>query len=113
MQTPLKPNIHDAVKPIAWLVGKWVAESGKGHYPTIQPFTYCEEIDFTSVGQPLINYTARSWHPEKKNPMHLESGFLRIKPGTNQLAFMVAHNFGKLYLLVVFVVSYHGILLVP
>lgn len=26
--------------------------------------------------------------------MHLESGFLRIKPGTNQLAFMISHNFG-------------------
>lgn len=26
--------------------------------------------------------------------MHLESGFLRINPGTNQVALMVAHNFG-------------------
>lgn len=26
--------------------------------------------------------------------MHQERGFLRIKPGTNELAFMVGHNFG-------------------
>lgn len=26
--------------------------------------------------------------------MHLESGFLRINPGTDQVAFMTAHNFG-------------------
>lgn len=26
--------------------------------------------------------------------MHLESGFLKIKPGTNELAFLVSHNFG-------------------
>jgi THAP domain-containing protein 4 len=26
--------------------------------------------------------------------MHLERGFLRINPGTNDVAFMVAHNFG-------------------
>ena len=26
--------------------------------------------------------------------MHIESGFLKIKPGTNELAFLVSHNFG-------------------
>lgn len=26
--------------------------------------------------------------------MHQERGFLRINPGTNQLAFLVSHNFG-------------------
>uniref|UniRef100_A0A1B6DRQ0 THAP4-like heme-binding domain-containing protein n=1 Tax=Clastoptera arizonana TaxID=38151 RepID=A0A1B6DRQ0_9HEMI len=94
MQTSLQSTFHESVKPISWLIGKWVSSSGKGIYPTIQPFSYCEEIEFASLGQPLLNYKAHTWHPEKKSPMHLESGFLRIKPGTNQLAFMVAHNFG-------------------
>ena len=31
--------------------------------------------------------------------MHQESGFVRIKPGTNQVSFIVAHNFGKMLIL--------------
>lgn len=30
--------------------------------------------------------------------MHFESGFLRINPGTDSLAFMVSHNFGLVIL---------------
>ncbi|KAF2902886.1 hypothetical protein ILUMI_03298 [Ignelater luminosus] len=86
--------VNEALKPLCWLIGKWKSVCAKGQYPTIKPFTYCEEMEFISVGQPMLNYKSVTWHPEKKNPMHLESGFLRIKPGTNQLAFMVGHNFG-------------------
>lgn len=87
-------DINPALKPISWLIGKWKSTSAKGTYPTIDPFEYCEEIEFTSIGQPMLNYSSVTWHPENKNPMHLESGFLRIKPGTGDVAFMVAHNFG-------------------
>lgn len=95
----LQSSVHEAVKPISWLLGKWISDNGNGSYPTIQPFSYNEEIEFTTIGQPMLNYVATTWHSEKKTPMHLERGFLRIKPGTNQLAFMIAHNFGKLLLL--------------
>lgn len=87
--------IHEALKPISWLIGRWVGQNGVGEYPSISPFAYCEEIEFSSMGQPLLNYTSRTWHAEKKTPMHCESGFLRIKPGTDEVAFMVSHNFGK------------------
>jgi hypothetical protein len=43
----------------------------------------------------MLNYRSFSWHPEKKNPMHQESGFVRIKPGTDQVSMIVAHNFGE------------------
>lgn len=86
--------IHDSIKPISWILGKWVSDSGTGTYPTIEAFSYCEEIVFESCGQPTINYYARSWHTQKKHPMHFESGFLKINPGTNRAAFVVAHNFG-------------------
>lgn len=42
----------------------------------------------------MLNFTSTSTHPVKKTAMHQERGFLRIKPGTNKLAFMVSHNFG-------------------
>lgn len=87
-------KIHEALKPIQWLIGTWESISARGNYPTIKDFTYNETIRFESMGQPLLNYESRSKHPISGAPMHLESGFLRIKPGTNQLAFMISHNFG-------------------
>ncbi|VEN46271.1 unnamed protein product [Callosobruchus maculatus] len=86
-------QIHESLNPLKWLIGTWKSVSAKGAYPTISPFTYCEEISFESIGQPMLNYTSKSWHPEKGNPMHLESGYLRIFPGS-KISFMVAHNFG-------------------
>lgn len=87
-------KIHEALKPIQWLIGTWETVSAKGHFPTIKDFVYSEVLKFESLGQPLLNYEARSHNPVSGVPMHLESGFLRIKPGTNHVAFMISHNFG-------------------
>ncbi|KAK5647516.1 hypothetical protein RI129_002408 [Pyrocoelia pectoralis] len=87
-------KFHPALEPLKWLVGKWKSIKAEGQFPTIKPFTYIEELEFESVGQPLLNYQSRTWHPVTKNPMHFESGFLRIDPGTSNVAFMVSHNFG-------------------
>ncbi|XP_046975436.1 peroxynitrite isomerase THAP4-like [Vanessa cardui] len=87
-------EIHEALAPISWLSGRWVTEEGKGHYPTLKDFQYHEEIEFICIGQPMFNYTSISRHPETKKPMHQERGFLRINPGTHDLAFLISHNFG-------------------
>lgn len=87
-------KIHEALKPIQWLIGTWETISAKGHFPTIKDFVYAEVLTFESLGQPLLNYQARSRNTVSGAPMHLESGFLRIKPGSNQVAFMISHNFG-------------------
>lgn len=86
--------VNEALKPVLWILGKWESADGKGSFPSITPFTYCERVEFASAGQPLLNYSSHSWHPEKKVAMHCESGYLRIKPGTKEIAFMVSHNFG-------------------
>ncbi|KAE8749886.1 hypothetical protein FOCC_FOCC003355 [Frankliniella occidentalis] len=86
--------VNEAIKPLLWLLGKWESSEGNGSFPSISPFKYGERIEFYSLGQPMVNYSSFTWHLEKKNPMHLESGFLRINPGTQQVAFMLAHNFG-------------------
>lgn len=89
--------MNAALEPVKWLVGKWICKEGVGSFPTMPSFKYCEEVEFVSIGQqPVLQYTAKSQHPEKKSPMHYESGFLRIKPGSTSVAFMVAHNFGIL-----------------
>ncbi|KAG6465437.1 peroxynitrite isomerase THAP4 [Manduca sexta] len=87
-------NIHEALKPISWLAGRWFTEEGKGYYPNIPDFKFHDEMEFVCIGQPMFNFKSTSQHPEKKTPMHQERGFLRIKPGTNELAFTVSHNFG-------------------
>lgn len=83
------------IEPMAWLIGTWRCENiGAGKYPTVNDFKYGEELTFAYAGKPMLSFSSFSWHPEKKTPMHQESGFLRIKPGTNEVSLLVAHNFG-------------------
>jgi hypothetical protein len=51
---------------------------------------------FTTFNIKLFTYdfSAKSWNDDQ-SPMHYESGFLRINPGTSMLAFMLSHNVGK------------------
>ncbi|XP_071085797.1 peroxynitrite isomerase THAP4-like [Haliotis cracherodii] len=86
--------LHDIVKPLGWLLGKWRSDDGKGKYPTMKDFKYGEEVEFFHVGQPNLQFSAYSWHSETKQPLHRELGFVRIKPGTNQVAFVLAQNIG-------------------
>ncbi|CAG7827940.1 unnamed protein product [Allacma fusca] len=80
--------------PISWIIGTWESISAEGKFPTIQPFHYKELIEFRCVGaQPLLKYTASTKHTVSGNPMHQESGFLRMR-GEHDISFMVAHNFG-------------------
>ncbi|KAF5308181.1 hypothetical protein FQR65_LT06361 [Abscondita terminalis] len=74
---------------------RWKSVTAKGKYPTIKPFNYCEEMEFASIGQPMLNYKSVTWHPEEKRPMHLESGHLRINlTSCGEVALLVSHNFG-------------------
>ena len=86
----------------------WRGE-GAGHYPTISPFAYGEELTFshpnpakvrccvssytaqpaalTTRRQPVVAYSHKTWRAADKTPMHAESGFLRIQAdGTAQFA---------------------------
>jgi hypothetical protein len=69
-----------ALEPISFLIGTWRGE-GSGAYPTIESFSYGEEVTFTNVGKPFLAYAQKTWHPVKKFPMHAEVGFWRPQPG--------------------------------
>lgn len=84
--------MHPALMPLEFLIGTWNSVRARGIFPNIEDFTYNETITFEHIGQPLLNFKSVSKIGQR--PMHLESGFLRINPGTNKLAFLVAHNFG-------------------
>ncbi|XP_053315007.1 peroxynitrite isomerase THAP4 isoform X2 [Spea bombifrons] len=90
-QTPLNP----AVVPLAWMLGSWVSEpAGEGEFPTIAPFRYKEELVISHVGQPMLNFTSCASDPETGKALHRECGFIQIKPGTSQVAFICAQNIG-------------------
>ncbi|XP_071501857.1 peroxynitrite isomerase THAP4-like [Diadema antillarum] len=87
------PALHDAVRPLEWLLGKWESVKAEGFYPTIKPFDYKESLVFSHIGQPMLNFSFSSHDPNNK-PMHNESGFLRVNVGTNKVAFLSAQNIG-------------------
>jgi hypothetical protein len=64
------------IEPIAFLLGTWQGE-GKGSYPTIEPFSYLEEVRFWHTGKPFLFYQQKTTHPVKGFPMHAETGYWR------------------------------------
>jgi len=79
---PATPGVHANVAPVSALLGRWVG-TGKGVYPTINPFEYEEEVTFTTSARPFVAYTQRTWmaNSNRSKPMHEESGFLRFVGG--------------------------------
>lgn len=86
------PPLHDALEPLRELLGTWEGD-GEGAYPTIEPFTYREEVVFGHVGKPMLTYRQRTWNPEDGTPMHAEVGYLRAV-GAGRLELVLAHPFG-------------------
>jgi len=68
--------VHPAVEPLTFLLGQWRGE-GKGKYPTIEPFVYEEEIEFSHTGRPFLFYVQKTWNPADGYPLHSESGYMR------------------------------------
>ncbi|HZG94336.1 MAG TPA: FABP family protein [Mycobacteriales bacterium] len=78
MTTPTP--VHDAVQPIAYLLGTWRGE-GVGSYPTIEDFAYGEELTFRHNGKAFVAYSQRSWSLDDGRPLAAESGYFRPQPG--------------------------------
>nr|XP_055058319.1 THAP domain-containing protein 4 isoform X3 [Misgurnus anguillicaudatus] len=88
-------ELNPAVLPLDWLLGTWQSdEPGEGSFPTISSFRYTETLHFSHVGQPVINFMFNAFHAESKKPLHRECGFIRLQPGTNKVAFIIAQNSG-------------------
>jgi len=66
---------------------------GEGHYPTIEPFAYVEELAITPVpGRPVAAWVSRTRDAGTTEPRHGESGFLRVAGDVVEL--VIAHSFG-------------------
>ncbi|XP_012785870.1 peroxynitrite isomerase THAP4 isoform X4 [Ochotona princeps] len=89
------PKMNPVVEPLSWMLGTWLSDPpGAGTFPTLQPFQYLEEAHISHVGQPMLNFSFNSFHPDTHKPMHRECGFIRLKPDTNKVAFVSAQNTG-------------------
>jgi hypothetical protein len=84
--------MHADLQPLAFLLGTWRGE-GRGDYPTIDAFSYEEELEFTENGEPYLVYAQRSWVPGDGSPIHLERGFWR-PAGEGRLDVTLAHPLG-------------------
>lgn len=74
------PVCHPAVAPLSYLLGTWRGQ-GEGGYPTINSFSYGEELHFFHPpNKPVIGYTQKTWKLSSGEPMHAESGYWRPKP---------------------------------
>lgn len=73
------------------LEGTWKGE-GRGEYPTIEDFTYSEEITLTRLAdKPVLAYTQRTRSPEGK-PLHAETGYYRF--GQDRVELVIAQPTG-------------------
>lgn len=84
---------HPALDSLRFLIGTWRG-AGSGHYPTISPFEYDEEISFVAgPGKPFLAYSQRTWRSGSGEPLHSESGYLRAV-GEEQVELVIAQPTG-------------------
>lgn len=85
------PDLHPGIATLAPLLGRWTG-AGNGDYPTIEPFSYLEEVEFGHNGKPFLSYTQRTRSPDGA-PLHAETGYLRT-PRAGRAEFIVAQPTG-------------------
>ena len=96
MAFKIDENLHPELMPLAWMVGTWRG-TGRGEYPTIEPFTFEQEVVFNHDGRNFLNYYSRTWILDDDGkvvkPGASETGFWRPKENKT-LEVVIAHSTG-------------------
>lgn len=90
------PALHEAVAFLAPLLGTWRG-GGDGEYPTVDDFSYTEEVVIGHAGKPVLLYSQRTRRPDGF-PLHAESGFVRPGAGAGDVEVVMAHPSGHVEL---------------
>ena len=85
-------ELHPQLAPIGDLVGTWRG-SGEGSYPTIDDFSYREEVTFGHVGKPFLAYGQKTRDATTGLPLHAETGYWRVTE-VGDLEVVIAHPTG-------------------
>lgn len=101
MAFEIPSDLHADLMPFAWLLGTWHG-NGKGDYPTINGFTYEQDLVFAHDGRPFIHYFSRAWITDDEGNRvrngALETGFLRpagpAEDGGINVELVLAHPTG-------------------
>lgn len=84
----------DILAPLLWLEGSWGSkEPGTGSFPTINQFQYREELQIKFTGQPMLDFSSRTFHAVSNKLMHRETGFMKVNPD-KKVGLVLSHNFG-------------------
>jgi hypothetical protein len=86
-------DVHPDLAELSFLLGTWRG-SGRGEYPTIDPFSYEEEVVVEHVGEPFLLYRQSSWGSDDPEPLHLERGFIRPGNAPGEVELCLAHPIG-------------------
>ncbi|MEV5895731.1 FABP family protein [Nonomuraea fuscirosea] len=91
-----EPEVHPALEPISFLLGRWEG-AGVGGYPTIESFNFGQEIEFGHNGKPFLTYVSRTWlldeDGNRVRPLATESGYWRALP-ERQIEVVLSHPTG-------------------
>ena len=81
MAFEIPTDLHPDLAKVAWLLGTWHG-NGRGDYPTIDAFSYEQEVVFAHDTRPFLHYFSRTWITDEAGarlrPGALETGFLRL-----------------------------------
>lgn len=80
MAFEIPTDLHDALMPLAWIIGRWEG-NGHGNWPDRGEFSYGQQIDFSTNGQGYLHYVSQLYSVnedgEPQEPLTMETGFWR------------------------------------
>ena len=89
---PTTADLHPALLKLSWLLGTWRGH-GRGDYPTVEEFSYGQELVFSHRGKPVLEYVSRTWSLDDASPLAVESGYLRPQPD-GSIEAVISHGSG-------------------
>lgn len=80
MPFEIPADLHPALMPLAWLIGRWEG-SGHGNWPDRGDFEFGQTIEFATNGQPYLHYICQTYSTDGNGvpqaAMGMETGFWR------------------------------------